>query len=67
MITKKNFSLKNYNSFNIDVNAKEFIEVNSKEELIGLNGLLKNEKILFLGGGSNILFTKDYDLSLIHI
>ena len=54
MITKKNFSLKNYNSFNIDVNAKEFIEVNSKEELIGLNGLLKNEKILFLGGGSNI-------------
>ena len=47
MITKKNFSLKNYNSFNIDVNAKEFIEINSKEELIGLNGLLKNEKILF--------------------
>ena len=42
MITKKNFSLKNYNSFNIDVNAKEFIEVNSKEELIGLNRLLKN-------------------------
>ena len=40
MITKKNFSLKNYNSFNIDVNAKEFIEVNSKEELIGLNGCL---------------------------
>ena len=67
MITKKNFSLKNYNSFNIDVNAKEFIEVNSKEELIGLNGLLKNEKILFLGGGSNILFTKDYDGTVIYL
>ena len=57
MITKKNFSLKNYNSFNIDVNAKEFIEINSKEELIGLNGLLKNEKILFLGGGSTVSYT----------
>ena len=67
MITKKNFSLKNYNSFNIDVNAKEFIEINSKEELIGLNGLLKNEKILFLGGGSNILFTKDYDGTVIYL
>jgi len=67
MITKKNFSLKNYNSFNIDVNAKEFIEINSKEELIGLNGSLKNEEILFLGGGSNILFTKDYDGTVIYL
>jgi len=67
MITKKNFSLKNYNSFNIDVNAKEFIEINSKEELIGLKGLLKNGKILFLGGGSNILFTKDYDGTVIYL
>ena len=67
MITKKNFSLKNYNSFKIDVNAKEFIEINSKEELIGLNGLLKNEKILFLGGGSNILFTKDYNGTVIYL
>ena len=67
MITKKNFSLKNYNSFKIDVKAKEFIEINSKEEVIGLNGLLKNEKILFLGGGSNILFTKDYDGTVIYL
>ena len=44
MITKKNFSLKNHNSFKIDVKAKEFIEINSKEELIKLNELLKNEK-----------------------
>ena len=67
MITKKNFSLKKYNSFNIDVNAKEFIEINCKEELIGLNGLLKDEKILFLGGGSNVLFTKDYDGTVIYL
>ena len=31
---RKNISLKKYNSFNIDVNAKEFVEVNSKDELI---------------------------------
>ncbi len=67
MITKKNFSLKNYNSFSIDVKAKEFIEINSKKELIKLNELLKNEKILFLGGGSNVLFTKDYDGTVIYL
>ena len=67
MITKKNFSLKNYNSFSIDVKAKEFIEINSKKELIQLNELLKNEKILFLGGGSNVLFTKDYDGTVIYL
>ena len=67
MITKKNFSLKNHNSFKIDVKAKEFIEINSKEELIKLSELLKNEKILFLGGGSNVLFTKDYDGTVIYL
>ena len=67
MITKKNFSLKNYNSFSIDVKAKEFIEINSKKELIKLNELLKNEKILFLGGGSNVLFTKDYEGTIIYL
>ena len=33
MILKNNYSLLNYNSFKIDVKAKEFIEVNSTDEL----------------------------------
>ena len=64
---KKNVSLKRYNSFNIEVNAKEFAEINSKEELIEIANRTKNKKVLFLGGGSNILFTKDFEGIVIHL
>jgi UDP-N-acetylmuramate dehydrogenase len=45
------------------VNAKFFTEVNSEQELKELLTLeeFKNNPKLFLGGGSNILFTKDFD------
>ena len=64
---KQNVSLKKYNSFNIDVKAKEFVEINSKEELIHIVNVIKNKKVLFLGGGSNVLFTKDFDGIVIHL
>ena len=51
---RKNISLKKYNSFNIDVNAKEFVEVNSKDELIEIANKTKDKNVLYLGGGSNI-------------
>lgn len=49
-------SLKPYNTFGIDVNAYEIIEVKSVEELLSIPHL---SKCLFIGGGSNILLTKD--------
>jgi len=64
---RKNISLKKYNSFNIDVNAKEFVEVNSKDELIEIANRTKDKNVLYLGGGSNILFTKDFDGIVIHL
>ena len=64
---RKNISLKKYNSFNIDVNAKEFVEVNSKDELIEIANKTKDKNVLYLGGGSNILFTKDFDGIVIHL
>ena len=64
---RKNISLKKYNSFNIDVNAKEFVEVNSKDELIEIANRTKNKNVLYLGGGSNILFTRDFDGIVIHL
>ncbi|MEP7265726.1 MAG: UDP-N-acetylmuramate dehydrogenase [Bacteroidota bacterium] len=56
-------SLKPYNTFGIDVSANRFVEVTSAEELITL---LKNEEhstqpLLILGGGSNLLLTKDFN------
>ena len=46
---RKNISLKKYNSFNIDVNAKEFVEVNSKDELIEIANRTKDKNVLYLG------------------
>lgn len=59
---QKNISLKPFNTFGVDASAKYFSEVNSTEELIDiLKSSNSQTPFLFLGGGSNILFTKDFD------
>ena len=59
MKTQQNISLKNYNTFGIDVTAKRFIAVDSVYQL---QQLLKTEKNIFLiSGGSNMLLTKDIE------
>ena len=67
MDVKENYSLKKYNSFNIDVVAKEFIQINSVKELIDLQKNSKNKNKLFIGGGSNILFTNNFEGLVVHI
>ncbi|MFZ1800986.1 MAG: UDP-N-acetylenolpyruvoylglucosamine reductase, partial [Chitinophagaceae bacterium] len=60
----ENISLKKFNTFGIDASAKYFISFDSIESLreIVESDLYKNEQhSLVLGGGSNILFTKNYD------
>ncbi|MEP6928287.1 MAG: UDP-N-acetylmuramate dehydrogenase [Ginsengibacter sp.] len=62
MQVQENFQLKNYNTFNIDVSAKYFSTFASAEELeLLLDDSKKVAHKLILGGGSNILFTKNYD------
>ncbi len=58
-----NYSLKNLNTFGIDVNAKLYADVLTETDLEEVFGspLIKENKLLVLGGGSNMLFTKDYD------
>lgn len=60
---QKDFSLKNYNTFHVDVLAKYFCEINNLQELndILLNENYKNLPVIFLGAGSNSLFTKNFD------
>lgn len=59
----ENFSLKPYNTFGVDVQARYFIEIHTVEALKeALNFANDNNlSLLFLGGGSNILFTRDFD------
>jgi len=55
------FSLKAYNTFSIEAVAKEFSVFNTPEELEELIIASGKHHFLVLGGGSNILLTKNYD------
>jgi UDP-N-acetylmuramate dehydrogenase len=67
MQIRENISLKPYNTFAIDVKAKYFSSFSNTDELEELinSSFSKNSSgqnsLLILGGGSNILFTKDFD------
>jgi UDP-N-acetylmuramate dehydrogenase len=61
-----NFSLQPYNTFGIDVKAKAFAVFSSLDELTEIlayatRHLPTGAQRLILGGGSNILFTKNFD------
>ncbi|BFO64723.1 UDP-N-acetylmuramate dehydrogenase [Chryseobacterium sp. S0630] len=60
---QENFSLKPYNTFGVEAKARYFTEVNSIDELKEALTFSKSQslQLLFLGGGSNILLTKDFD------
>ncbi len=60
---EENKSLKPFNTFGIDVNAAYFTTITTLQELQEVlhSTIYKNEKHLILGGGSNMLFTKDFD------
>ncbi|HEX7905572.1 MAG TPA: UDP-N-acetylmuramate dehydrogenase [Chitinophagaceae bacterium] len=61
MQIQENISLRPFNTFGIDAKAKYFAcfkNINELSELITLHPKIKT---LVLGGGSNILFTQDFD------
>lgn len=60
---QKNISLRPYNTFGIEAKAAFFVEINSTEEL---QAVLKDDglsewPLMILGGGSNVLLTKDFE------
>ncbi|AZI21059.1 UDP-N-acetylmuramate dehydrogenase [Chryseobacterium taklimakanense] len=69
MTIQENVSLKPFNTFSVEAKAKYFALSNNEEELLAVLNQYKNlhrenpQKLplLFLGGGSNILLTKDFD------
>lgn len=63
MQIQNDISLKAFNTFGIEVSAKHFAKFDTLSELQALNEyrIIKNEKLLVLGGGSNVLFTGDYN------
>jgi UDP-N-acetylmuramate dehydrogenase len=71
MQIQENISLKQYNTFSINVHAKQFAifsNLDELEELLSFTihpapvpGSGRDSRLLILGGGSNILFTKNFD------
>ncbi|PJC60020.1 MAG: UDP-N-acetylenolpyruvoylglucosamine reductase [Ignavibacteria bacterium CG_4_9_14_0_2_um_filter_37_13] len=58
---QENYNLQKKNTFGLRLFAKYFCEVFSITELKKVLEQFKGEKILLLGSGSNILFTKNFD------
>ena len=60
---KENISLKKYNTFGIDVKSRFFVECSSVNELSDFLNIYHKQQLplMVLGGGSNVLFTKDFD------
>lgn len=56
-----NLSLRAFNTFGIDVKAKYFATFSNTSELSQQLKAHPQEKLLILGGGSNMLFTEDFD------
>jgi UDP-N-acetylmuramate dehydrogenase len=60
----ENISLQPYNTFGIDVRAKyfsSFTNLDELKELLTHSRFKTEDSRLILGGGSNVLFTKDFD------
>ena len=69
MIVQKDVQLKPFNTFGIEATAKYFIEVSSIDQLqeILQSPDYQSTERLILGGGSNMLLTKDFDGLVIKI
>jgi UDP-N-acetylmuramate dehydrogenase len=63
MQIQENISLKPFNSFGINATARYFGRFSSEDDLQPMldSGIQSQRPALILGGGSNLLLTKDYD------
>lgn len=60
---RENYSLKKLNTFGIEASARYFAEcsdINQMQEILSERAFLNTQKLI-LGGGSNLLFTKNFD------
>jgi len=69
IVFQENKSLKELNTFGVEAFAKYFLEINNEQELADVldDEKVKDLPLLILGGGSNILFTKNFNGLVLHI
>ena len=59
---EENYFIKNLHTFRMPVYARWFVEYETVDELVSLlqSDLLKQNKFLPIGGGSNLLFVQEH-------
>ena len=59
----QNYDLTKLNTFGVSAYARFFLEIKNEQDFLDLlqTSEFKNNEKLFLGGGSNVLFTKNFD------
>ncbi len=67
MKIEHNKSLKQYNTFGIDVQAREFITITSVPQLQKILAKEVTKKLFVLSGGSNMLLTQKINALVLHI
>ncbi len=69
MTIQDNVPLRSFNTFGVQANARLFTDINREEDLAVLfaDEQLKSLPQLVLGGGSNMLFTNDFDGLVVHM
>jgi len=69
LLIQQNYSLKTLNTFGLDVQTQQYAKVTSAQELADLyaSRKLRPVKKLILGGGSNVLFTRNWLGLVVHI
>lgn len=60
-------SLLSYNTFGIDQSCKKIYEPETIDELRDILSIIKDEPLLIIGGGSNLLLTKDFEGNVLHL
>lgn len=60
------FDLSARNTFRMKVSCARFVEYNSSKELHEINFVELTQPVFHIGGGSNILFTKDFPGTILH-
>lgn len=67
MHAAQNVSLKDHNTFGIDVSSEMFYHITTEEQLLTVLAANKTQHLFVLGGGSNMLLTQDIHIPVLHI